>query len=292
MRLPDMPTPIGGAARPRELLVIRPPGPPGSGLVDHVRLLPRHVELLYVLTRHRVRVRYKQSSLGVAWAILQPLLLMLIFTMLYALVASRMSSGGLPYPVFVYAGVLPWTFFSTSVGNATTSLVGHANLVTKVWFPRELLPLSYVTAALFDLAIASLLLFALMAWNGVTPGAEAWLALPIVVLIALLALAAGLFTAAVNVRVRDVGLAIPLLLQVWMFLSPIIYPFERVPERFRGLYAMNPMTGLIDSFRKVTVQNQAPDWGLLGIAAAVTALLLPAGYLYFKSVDATLADRM
>ena len=239
-----------------------------------------------------MRVRYKQSALGLAWAVLQPLLLMLIFTMIYALFASRMSSGGLPYPVFVYAAVLPWTFFATSVGNATSSLVGHANLVTKVWFPRELLPVSYVTAALFDLAIASVLLFALMAWHGVALGAVAWLAVPIVGLIALLALGVGLLAAAVQVRFRDIGLAVPLLLQVWMFLSPVIYPFEQVPPRFRGLYSLNPMAGLIDAFRRVTIQGQAPDWPLLATSACFIAVLLPSAYLVFKWVDATLADRM
>ncbi|HSK09176.1 MAG TPA: ABC transporter permease [Vicinamibacterales bacterium] len=287
-----MPSRSQRADSPREAVVLRPPGAFASGLFRQLRVLPQYGDLLYVLTMHRVRVRYKQSVLGFAWAVLQPLLLMLIFTMLYALIASRMSSEGLPYPVFVYAAVLPWTFFSTSVGNTTGSLVGHANLVTKVWFPRELLPISYVTAALFDLAIASILLFALMGWHGVVPGWEAWLALPIVAVFAVLALGVGLLAAAVQVRFRDIGLAVPLLLQVWMFLSPIIYPYSQVPERFRGLYSLNPMAGLIDGFRRVTVQGQLPDWPLLGISVAVTGVLLPVSYLYFKSVDATLADRM
>jgi lipopolysaccharide transport system permease protein len=278
--------------RPRDLLVIRPPDRPLGGLVRHLRALPRYADLLYVLTAHRIRVRYKQSALGLAWAVVQPLLLMLIFTMVYALIASRVSSGGLPYPVFVYAAILPWTFFATSVGNATGSLVGHANLVTKVWFPRELLPVSYVTAAVFDLAVASLLLFGLMAWHGVEAAAVAWLAVPIVLLIALLALAVGLLAAAVQVRFRDIGLAVPLLLQVWMFLSPVIYPVEQVPARFRGLYSLNPMAGLIDAFRRVTVQGLPPDWGLLATSAGLVAIALPSAYLFFKWVEATLADRM
>ncbi|HOC18379.1 MAG TPA: ABC transporter permease [Vicinamibacterales bacterium] len=287
-----MPSPTAAVPRPRERLVIQPPGRVGSGLAGHLRSLPRYAELLYVLTAHRVRVRYKQSALGLLWAVLQPLLLMLIFTMIYALIASRMSSGGLPYSLFVYAAILPWTFFSTSVGNATGSLVGHSNLVTKVWFPRELLPISYVTAAVFDLAVASILLFGLMAWHGVALAPLAWLALPIVALIALLALAIGLLAAAIQVRFRDIGLAIPLLLQVWMFLSPVIYPFEQVPDRFKGLYSLNPMAGLIDGFRRVTVQGQAPDWALLSTSAVIVALLLPSSYMFFKWVDATLADRM
>lgn len=285
-------SPAAAQSPARDLLVIRPPGGPLASLVRDLRQLPRYAELLYVLTAHRVRVRYKQSALGLAWAVVQPLLLMLIFTMVYALMASRMSSGGLPYPVFVYAALLPWTFFATSVTNATGSLVGHANLVTKVWFPRELLPVSYVTAAVFDFAVASVLLFALMAWHGVEFRTSAWLGLPIVALIALLALAVGLLAAAVQVRFRDIGLAVPLLLQVWMFLSPVIYPFEQVPARFRGLYALNPMAGLVDGFRRATVQGQPPDWGLLAVSAGTIAVLLPSAYVFFKRVEATLADRM
>jgi lipopolysaccharide transport system permease protein len=276
----------------RQLTVIRPVGAGSSVLLRQLRELPRYWDLLVVLTRHRVNVRYKQSLLGFAWAVMQPLLLMLIFTMVFGFISSRVPSEGLPYPVFVYAGVLPWTFFSTAVTNTTGSLVSHTNLVTKVWFPRELLPLSYVAAALFDLLIASLLLFGLMWWYGVSPGAEAVLAVPIVALTALLALSIGLVSAAIQVRYRDIGLAVPLLLQVWMFLSPVIYPFAQVPERWRTMYSLNPMAGLIDGFRKVTVLDRAPDWPLLAISASVTLLLLPAAYFCFKSVDLTLADRM
>jgi len=276
----------------RQLTVIRPPASRVAGLASHLRELPRYLDLLYVLTRHRVHVRYKQSALGFAWAVLQPLLLMLIFTFVFGLISGRLPSEGLPYPVFVYAAVLPWTFFSTCVSNATGSLIGHANLITKVWFPRELLPVSYVTAALFDLFIASLLLFVLMAWHEVTPGSHAWLAGPITILIAVLALSVGLFAAALQVRFRDIGLAVPLLLQVWMFLSPVVYSYDRVPEQWRLLYSLNPMAGLIDGFRRAVVQDRSPDWSLLGLSASLTLLVLPAAYVYFKSVDATLADRM
>lgn len=260
--------------------------------LSQLSALPRYGDLLYVLTLHRIRVRYKQSLLGPAWAVLQPLLLMLIFTVLFALVAPRMPSEGLPYPVFVYAAVLPWTFFSSAVASATASLVGHTGLVTKVWFPREVLPLSYVTAGLFDLGLAALLLFALMAWHGVAPGLYAFLAMPIVALIAAFALAVGLFTSAVQVRFRDIGIAVPLLLQVWMFLTPVVYPFSHVPVRWQWVAGLNPMTGLIEGFRRVTVQGVAPEWRLLALSALVTALALPAAYLYFKAVDTTVADRV
>ena len=273
-------------------VVIAPPRRWAGGALGHLRTLPDYRDLLHVLTAHRIRVRYKQSLLGPLWAVLQPLLLMLIFTVLFALVAPRMPSEGLPYPVFVYAAVLPWTYFSSAVTSATSSLVSHTGLVTKVWFPREILPLSYVTAGLFDLAVASLLLFALMAWHGVTPGPQAVLAVPIVALLAAFALAVGLIASAVQVRFRDIGIAVPLLLQVWMFLSPVVYPYSQVPERWRWLYQLNPMAGVIDGFRRVTVQAMWPDWRLLLVSALATLVILPASYLYFKSVDATVADRV
>ena len=273
-------------------LVITPPRRPLLAAWTQLRALPDYTDLLLVLTLHRIRVRYKQSLLGPVWAVLQPLLLMLIFTVLFALVAPRMPTEGLPYPVFVYAAVLPWTYFSSAVAAATASLVGHTGLVTKVWFPREMLPLSYVTAGIFDLGVASLLLFGLMAWHGVVPSPAALFAIPIVALIAAFALAIGLVASAVQVRFRDIGIAVPLLLQVWMFLTPVVYPFSHVPQRWRWLYGLNPMTGMIEGFRRTTVQAQPPDWGLLSVSALITFFALPAAYLYFKAVDATVADRV
>lgn len=281
-----------GEGLDRPLTIIRPPGALTAGLLQQVRHLPAYGDLLLALTVHRVKVRYKQSALGWLWALLQPLLLMLIFTVLFALTAPGLPSEGLPYPVFVYAAVLPWTFFSTSVSNGTNSLVSHTQLVTKIWFPREILPLSYITAALFDLLIASTLLVGLMLYHGVAPSPYLGLAVPIVGLIAILATAMALAMSALQVHFRDVGLAVPLLLQVWMFLSPVVYPYSQVPVRFQPLYQLNPMAGLIDGFRRVTVLGQPPDWHLLLISALVSAALLPACYVYFKYVEATLADRM
>jgi lipopolysaccharide transport system permease protein len=168
----------------RPEFVIRPPGSITAGLLPHLAHLPAYWSLLLTLTVHRIKVRYKQSALGLLWAILQPLLLMLIFTVLFALTAPRMPSEGLPYSVFVYAAVLPWTFFSTAVSNGTNSLVSHTQLVTKIWFPREILPFSYITAALFDFLVASTLLVGLMLYHGVEPARYIFLAMPIVGLIA------------------------------------------------------------------------------------------------------------
>lgn len=277
----------------RPVVVIRPPGRvTGRLLLQQVRALPAYGDLLRTLTVHRIKVRYKQSALGLLWALLQPLLLMLIFTVLFALTAPSMPSEGLPYPVFVYSAVLLWTFFSTAVSNGTNSLVSHTQLVTKIWFPREMLPLSYITAAAFDFLVASTLLVALMLYHGVSPAPYIVLSLPILLVTAVLASALALAMSALQVRFRDVGLAMPLLLQIWMFLSPVVYPYSQVPVRFRWLYQLNPMAGLIEGFRRVTVLGQPPDWQLLSVSALLSAALLPACYTYFKYVDATLADRM
>ena len=276
----------------RRVVVLRPPQSVLAGLWSHLRRLPHYSDLLWTLTVHRVKVRYKQSLLGWAWAVLQPLLLMLIFMLLASVTSSRVPSGGVPYSLFVYSAVLPWSFFSTAVSNSTNSLVGQAPLVTKVWFPREILPLSYVTAALFDLLIASLLLVGLMVAHRVAPSPLAVFAIPLIALISTLAFALGVALAAVQVRYRDVGLAVPLLLQIWMFLSPVVYPYSQVPVRYRWWYQLNPMAGLIEGFRRVTVLGQAPDWHLLMVSTLMCATLLPFSYLYFKFVDATIADRM
>ncbi len=276
----------------RPVTILRPPSSVLSGLWQHLMRLPGYGNLLWTLTEHRVKVRYKQSALGPLWAVLQPLLLMLIFTMLASVTASKVPSAQVPYTLFVYAAVLPWTFFSTAVSNGTTSLVTHTPLVTKVWFPREILPMSYVTAALFDLVVASGLLVALMLYDRVAPTSWALASLPIVALMALLSFAVAVVLSAVQVRFRDVGIAMPLLLQVWMFLSPVVYGYDQVPVRYRWLYDLNPMAGPIEAFRRVTVLGQAPDWRLLLISALTAFALLPACYLYFKYVDATIADRM
>ncbi len=276
----------------RPVVILRPPGSVLTGLLAHLARLPRYSDLLWTLTVHRVKVRYKQSALGWVWAVLQPLMLMLISTLLFSVTSTKVPTNGVPYTVFVYAAVLPWSFFSTAVGNGTNSLVGQAPLVTKVWFPREILPLSYVTAALFDFVVASLLLVALMLFDRVAPTRLVLLGIPLVILMAVFAFAIGMAFAAVQVRYRDVGIAMPLLLQVWMFVSPVFYPYSQVPVRYRWFFQLNPMAGLIDGFRRVTVLAQPPDWRLVAVSAVICLLTLPVCYLYFKYVDATMADRL
>jgi lipopolysaccharide transport system permease protein len=279
----------GRAEKPRRVKVIRAPTFSPRGLLSGLRDLWRYRDLLYTLSVHRVRVRYKQSLLGVAWALLQPLSLMLIYTLVFAVIA-KIPTGGTPYPVTAYTGLLLWTLFSTALINSTGGLVSHANLVTRVYFPREILPLTYVVAALFDFAVASTLLAGLMAYYGLPVTWHALYALPIVAVLVCFVTAVALIFSALQVRFRDVGVAMPLLLQLWMFATPVVYPLGVVPERFRGVYSLNPMVGVVENFRNVILAGAAPDFYTLGLSALISLALLPAAYLYFKHVEATLAD--
>jgi lipopolysaccharide transport system permease protein len=273
----------------RPIRIIRPPSFSPLNLLRELRGLWSYRDLFYTLSVHRIKVRYKQSILGLAWAILQPLSLMLIYTVIFSKIA-KVPSEGVPYAVFAYAALLPWTFFSSALTNATSGLVNHTQLVTKVYFAREILPLTYVSAALFDFAVASTFLIALFFYYGVGLTTYAFYAIPILVLLTMLTTAFSLVFSVIQVRFRDVGVAMPLLLQLWMFASPVVYPLSAVPARLRGWYALNPMVGVIENFRRVMLQGTTPDFYSLGISALVAAILLPVAYLYFKRVEATMAD--
>ncbi|MEO6525384.1 MAG: ABC transporter permease [Gemmatimonadaceae bacterium] len=255
-----------------------------TGLVG----LSDYRDLLVALSAHRLKVRYKQSVLGIAWAIIQPVALMLIYTLVFSIV-SRVKVPGVPYAVFAYAALLPWSFFSTALTNATNGLVSHAQLVTKVYFPREILPISYVVAALVDLLVASLVMVALMFYYHVSLTLQALWILPITLIMTAFVSACALVFSAMQVRVRDIGMAMPLLLQLWMFGSPVVYPLNQVPERFRDYYVLNPMVGVIENFRAALLGTPF-DLRSLSISAIVSALLLPLSYLYFKRIEATVAD--
>jgi len=286
------PQPIEGLSsdrKPRPVKIIRPVSFSPVGLFRELRGLWQYRDLFYTLTVHRIKVRYKQSVLGLAWAILQPLSLMLIYTVIFSVIA-KVPSENVPYAVFAYAALLPWTFFSSALTNATTSLVSHSQLVTKVYFAREILPLTYVSAAVFDFAVASSFLIALFFYYRVGLTVYALYAVPIFLLLAALATAFSLFLSAVQVRFRDIGVAMPLLLQVWLFATPVVYPLSAVPLRFRGIYALNPTVGVIENFRRVVLQGVAPDFNSLAISAIAAAILFPLAYLYFKRVEATMAD--
>jgi lipopolysaccharide transport system permease protein len=253
--------------------------------------LPHYTDLLLALTAHRINVRYKQSVLGPVWAVLQPLAMMIIFTVVFSVISS-VPSNGQPYALFAYAGLLPWTAFAAALGSAATSLVSHAPLVTRVYFPREILPLTYVFAALFDLLVASSVLGLLLAWHSVPVTAAFVWVVPILALLAALTLAVSLVLCAVNVRIRDVGVAMPVLLQFWMFASPVIYPLEAVPAAWRDWYILNPMVGVVDGFRRAVLNGQAPDPAAISASIATVVVLLPAAYLWFKHVEATMADHI
>lgn len=249
----------------------------------------RYRELLYFLTWRDIKVRYKQTLFGATWAVLQPFLLMVVFTIFFGRFA-RISSGDIPYPLFVYTGLVPWTFFSQSLGAASQSLVRNTELVSKIYFPRLLLPLSAAGSFVLDLAIASVLLVGLMLYYEYEP----WLSIVWLPLFSLLALvtAVGLATwlSALNARYRDVQYAVPFLIQVWLFVSPVIYPSSLVPARWRLWYGLNPVVGVVDGFRWAFLGEPSLDLPVLAASASVSVLVLISGLFYFRSTERTFAD--
>ena len=248
-------------------------------------------ELLYFLVWRDLKVRYKQTLIGAGWVVIQPLMTMAIFTVIFGNFA-QIPSDGLPYPIFSYAALLPWNLFSSSLSRGGESVVGNANLVTKIYFPRLILPLSGVLSPMADFAIAFVILIGMMIWFGITPTVGI-LMLPIFVLLAICtALAVGLWLAALNVRYRDVRYTIPFLIQIWMFASPVAYPVSMVPEKWRWLYSLNPMAGVIEGFRWALLGNQSPDFYVIAISATMVMALLAAGIVYFKQMERTFADEV
>ena len=263
---------------------------PRRGLLNiDVGTLWQHRELLYFLIWRDVKVRYKQTIIGMAWVVLQPVLTMIVFTLVFGRFA-KIPSDGIPYPVFIFAALLPWNLFASSLGRGGDSVVQHANLISKVYFPRLVLPIAGVISPVIDFGVALVVLIAMMAGYGIAPGAGI-LALPLFVLLAMLtALAVSLWTSALNVRYRDVGHAIPFLIQLWMFASPVAYPVSIVPERWRLLYSLNPMAGVIEGFRWALLGKENFDAQVAAVSAfAVVMLLVPAA-IYFRNTERTFAD--
>jgi lipopolysaccharide transport system permease protein len=277
----------------RVVTVYEPPSIRSLRPVAAITRLRQFSQLIRVLTIHRLRVRYARTHLGYVWALLQPLSFMLVFTLMFSLL-GRSPGGDVPYPLFAYAALVPWTAFASGVSTATASLTSHANLLTKVAFPREILPITYVIAALTDMAIASTALLALAAWYGVSLTAAVLWVLPAIAVMMTFLTAISLLLAALHVGHRDIGIAVPIVLQIWMFLTPVIYPLGVVqaalsPGLYR-LYTLNPMVAVVDTFRHATVLESTPDLGPLVMAAAVSFVLLPLAYVYFKFVETTMAD--
>lgn len=273
----------------RRRLTIRPPKFSFANLLNDLRTLFRYRDLLYTLTVHRVKVRYKQSILGISWAIIQPVAMVVILTAIFAFIV-RMPSEGLPYVLFAFVALLPWNYLATSLTSSTGGLVSHAQLITKVYFPREILPLTYIAAALFDLVIASTVLVALLIYFRVPLTGNVLYVLPIMIVLTLFITAAALVLSAVQVRFRDVGVAVPVALQVLMFASPVLYPLSAVPARLRSVYDLNPMAGIIEGLRSVLLHGTAPDLTALSVSALASISLLIIAYSYFKHVEATMAD--
>jgi len=246
-------------------------------------------ELIFILVWRDVKVRYKQTILGAAWAIFQPLAIMLIFTAVFSYV-GQIPSDGLPYPVFLYSGLLPWLYISQALSRSTMSLVGEASLISKVYFPRLILPLSGTLSPLLDLVLAFLVYLGLMVWFNVMP---TWriMTLPLFAGLALLiALAGGLWLSALYVRFRDVGHIIPMFIQLWMFVSPIIYPVTKVPETWRSFYALNPVVSVIEGFRWALLPDYRVEFSVFVPSLVVVFLVLAGGLVFFRSMERTFAD--
>ncbi len=273
----------------RPVKTIHPPSFSLRTVLAGLRTLTQYSDLLYTLSLFRLHVRYKQSALGWTWAALQPLALMGIYTIIFTRVTT-IATGGIPYPVFVFSALLPWIFFSSTISNAVNGLVLYPNLLTKMYFPREIIPLSYLVASLADFCIASLILGGLMLHYKVTLTLHLLYAIPIVIILASFAAAIALIFSTVQVRFRDVGLAMPFLLQVWMFTVPVVYSLRSVPVRWRSLYLLDPVAGLIESFRQVVIFGRPPDFRTLALSGVIAIASVPLAYAYFKFSEATMAD--
>ena len=245
--------------------------------------------LLYFLVWRNLKVRYKQTAIGIAWAVIQPFISMMIFTVIFGYFA-KLPSDGFPYPIFVYSALLPWNYFATAFNRCSVSVVSDAQLVTKVYFPRLILPIAGTISRLIDFTISFVLLLGMMIWYGISPSWYVMIA-PVFVGYGLLtALACGLWLAALNVRYRDVGYTIPFFVQIWMFLSPIVYPVSIIPEKYRFLYSLNPMVSVIEGFRWALLGKIAPEFMVIAFSVPVVVVLLAGKVIYFRHTESTFAD--
>ena len=248
----------------------------------------RYRELLYFLAWRDIKVRYKQAALGVLWAVIQPFVKMVVFTMVFGRLAG-IDSGEVPYAVFVYAGLLPWGFFADAVTRSGYSLVAGATLVRKAYIPRLIMPIASASSALFDYAISFVFLLGLTIYYGLPWSTSILLVLPLTFFALLVALGVGLFASALNAAYRDVQHVIPFMIQIWMFLTPVIYPLTAVPPRYQWVILANPMTGIISAYR-AAILGEAVLWSQLGISLGITMVLLTAGLAFFRNMDRYFAD--
>jgi lipopolysaccharide transport system permease protein len=246
-------------------------------------------ELLYFLIWRDIKVRYKQTALGAAWAVLQPFFTMMVFSLFMGKLA-KVPSDGIPYPIFAFAALVPWTFFAQGLSQSSDSLVGSANLIRKVYFPRLVIPMASVVAGGVDFVISFAVLLGMMAYYGVAPTANA-LWLPLLLVLALVtSLGVGLWLSAFNVKFRDVRYTVPFLVQFWMFATPIVYPSSLLPEPWRTLYGINPMSGVVEGFRWALLGTNTQPGPMVLVSAAVAVILLASGAFYFRRMEKTFAD--
>ena len=246
-------------------------------------------ELIYNLTLREIKARYKQSVLGFIWAILKPAGTVIILTVVFSHFA-KFPSDGLPYPLFAYGALLPWTFFSSAIGAGIPSLISNRNLVTKIYFPREVLVLSAIIGTFLDIAIAALLFTVLLIFYKVGVSLTVLYVVPIIVIEFIFAFGLVLLLSTINVWFRDINQATGLLMQFWMYLTPVIYPLSMVPEKLRLVYVLNPMVGIVEGFRTALLKGAMPDMGLLGISAAIAIITFITGYSVFKAKELDFAD--
>ena len=247
-------------------------------------------ELLLFLVWRDIKVQYAQTALGAGWAVLQPLLTMLIFTVIFGRLA-KIPSDGVPYSVFTLAALIPWMYFSNAFSAASSSLVSSSNLITKVYFPRLIIPVVAVLSGLVNFAVSCVVLAIMMAWYHVTPSVLAIPMIPALLLLTILtATGVGCWLAAIYIQYRDVRHIVPFIVQIWMYISPVVYPLSLVPERYRTLYALNPMAGIIQTFRVVLLRTGEIPWGTLGISTTVGLALFLSGTLYYRRTEHLFAD--
>jgi ABC-type polysaccharide/polyol phosphate export permease len=254
-----------------------------------LRMLIRHRELVQALTFRDIRSRYKQSVLGIAWALLQPLAMTVVFTIVMTRIA-RIPTGGIPAPIFIYIAMLPWTFFSQGLTTGTECLVSNFNLITKIYFPREAFPISAVLGRTVDLGLGTLVIVPLFVFYHIHATWLILLVVPVLIIQVCLLIGLTFVLSSANLFYRDIRHVVPLLTQVWMYMSPIIYGLESVPKKYLSIYMLNPLAPIMDTYRRVALQGEPPMWSYLGLAAVVSVVTLVVGYRIFKRLDPAFAE--
>jgi lipopolysaccharide transport system permease protein len=258
-------------------------------VLTYIRNLLQFRELLYFFVLREIKAKYKQAILGVAWAFLQPLALLGVFTVVFSYFA-RLPSDGVPYAIFSYCAILPWQFFATVLSRGTSSLLSHQALVQKVYFPREIIPLAVIAAAVVDFTIGGIVFWGLLWFYGIPWTLTSLLIVPVFAIQLTFSIGIVLVLAPLNIFYRDVGLLLPLMVQIWMYATPIIYPLSLVPGQFRPLYMLNPMVGIVEAYRRLLLHGALPDAFSLIVATCVSLGTLTFGLFYFKKVEFKLAD--